>query len=328
MVQTPRLAFRDPALHTCQIERTAMNQPRVWSGQFAVVYKAVDAQGKPRAVRAFTSESRSRREHYDCISAHLKTCRLKCLVEFEYVDPGIRSAGDGKWYPLVVMDWVEGMTLFEWVASKCRAGKGGSITKAIQHWLRLIDELAGARIAHGDLQHANVLVTPRGYLKLVGYDGMCVPALAGRPNLELGVKPYQHPQRDPQTLLSETAVQHQVCRVILEIQTGSGPCTTLVLDRPTTIIAGRGEDCQVRIANDPRVSRRHFLLQISPPRIRLCDLGSYNGTKVNGVTYRSTSSVAPGAQPTPSLAEVNLRHGDRIVVGRTVIQVLVENVNE
>jgi hypothetical protein len=152
MVQTPRLAFRDPALHTCQIERTAMNQPRVWSGQFAVVYKAVDAQGKPRAVRAFTSESRSRREHYDCISAHLKTCRLKCLVEFEYQDPGIRSAGDGKWYPLVVMDWVEGMTLFEWVASKCRAGKGRSIVKALQHWLRLIDELSGARIAHGDLQ--------------------------------------------------------------------------------------------------------------------------------------------------------------------------------
>lgn len=84
-------------------------------------------------------------------------------------------------------------------------------------------------------------------------------------------------------------------------------------------------DCQLRIANDPRVSRRHFLLQISLPRIRLCDLGSYNGTKVNGVTYRSTSSVAPGSQPPPSLAEVNLRHGDRIVIGRTVIQVRVDN---
>ena len=68
--------------------------------------------------------------------------------------------------------------------------------------MRLVAELRGAGIAHGDLQHANVLVTPRGYLKLVGYDGMCVPALRGRPNLETGLAPYQHPQRNEHTRLS------------------------------------------------------------------------------------------------------------------------------
>jgi hypothetical protein len=32
MVQQPRLAFRDPRLQACRIERNALNQPRVWAG--------------------------------------------------------------------------------------------------------------------------------------------------------------------------------------------------------------------------------------------------------------------------------------------------------
>lgn len=212
MVQQPQLAFRDPRLQACRIERNALNQPRVWAGQFAVVYKGVDPQGKAWAIRAFVRESQDRREHYDRISEYLKTRPLRCLVDFEYRDAAIRAT-DGRWYPLVVMDWVEGLTLFEWVQSKCRVGKGASIAKAGLHWLRLVDELTAARIAHCDLQHANVLVTPRGYLKLVDYDGMCVPALAGRRNLETGLAPYQHPQRNEQTLLS-TNLDHFSALVI------------------------------------------------------------------------------------------------------------------
>ena len=45
------------------------------------------------------------------------------------------------------------------------------------------------------------MVTPQGYLKLVDYDCMCVPALVGRRNLEVGVEPYQHPGRNATTLL-------------------------------------------------------------------------------------------------------------------------------
>jgi hypothetical protein len=59
-----------------------------------------------------------------------------------------------------------------------------------------------ATISHGDLQHANVMVTQAGELKLVDYDCMCVPALVGRRNLEVGVEPYQHPGRNETTLLS------------------------------------------------------------------------------------------------------------------------------
>ncbi len=203
MLQNPEVAFRDPQLKRCRIEKDRCNQPRPWSGAFAVVYKATPAGGRePFAVRVFTTESPERRERYELTSAYLKTRRLNCLVDFAYCDAGIRSAGDGKWYPLILMDWVEGETLFHWVRARCLEGNGPALAQAATRWVELIGELADARIAHGDLQDANVMVTPAGQLKLVDYDCMCVPALVGRRNLEVGVEPYQHPGRDATTHLS------------------------------------------------------------------------------------------------------------------------------
>ena len=202
ILQDPRIAFRDPLFQAYHIERNALNQPRVWSGQFAVVYKGVDANGKSWAIRAFTSESRDRRNHYDQISAHLKAHRLRCLVDFEYRDRAIRSAGDGKWYPLIIMEWVSGDTLFKWARLQSQQGNSPALAKAAELWIEVANELAQASVSHGDLQHGNVMVTDGGQLKLVDYDCMCVPALVGRRNLEVGVEPYQHPGRNESTLLS------------------------------------------------------------------------------------------------------------------------------
>jgi hypothetical protein len=202
MLQTPRVAFRDAQLQRCAIEKNDRNQPRPWAGQFAVVYKGIDPDRGPFAIRIFTTESPERRERYDLISAYLKGRKLKCLVDFEYRDRSIRSAGDGKWYPLILMDWVQGDTLYQWVRARCLEGNGAAVAYVADRWLEAVKELEDAQVAHGDLQHANVMVTPAGEVKLVDYDGMCVPALVGRRNLEVGVDPYQHPERNPRTLLS------------------------------------------------------------------------------------------------------------------------------
>lgn len=203
MLQNPRAAFRDPKLQSSRVEKGRQNQPRPWAGAFAVVYKAYSPEDqRPFALRVFTSESPERRERYDLISAYMKDHRLRCLVEFEYRDQSIRSAGDGKWYPLILMDWVQGETLFQWVRTQCLAGDGDAIGSIADRWIDVVKELGDASIAHGDLQHANVMVASGGELKLVDYDCLCVPALVGRRNLEVGVQPYQHPARDAKTLLS------------------------------------------------------------------------------------------------------------------------------
>ena len=203
MLQNPRIAFRDPRLQRAVIEKNEQNQPRPWAGAFAVVYKGVDPDGQtPFAVRIFTTESPERRERYDLISAYLQGRKLNCLVDFEYRDRSIRSAGDGKWYPLIIMEWVQGETLFNWLRARSLEGNREAIAAVADRWLEAVQELSDNSVAHGDLQHANVMVDSAWQLKLVDYDGMCVPSLVGRRNLEVGVEPYQHPERGAGTLLS------------------------------------------------------------------------------------------------------------------------------
>jgi hypothetical protein len=218
MLQNPKVAFRDPELRKCRVEKDAMNQPRPWSGAFAVVYKGIDEHHRPFAIRIFTTESPQRRERYDLISEYLKSKKVPCLVDFEYRDNSVRSAGDGHWYPMVLMDWVQGDTLFHWVRARALAGDREALGRVAAQWIELARELADAQIAHGDLQHANVMVNERGELKLVDYDGMCVPGLVGRRNLEIGVEPYQHPQRGESTLLSPSLDNYSALMIYVALR--------------------------------------------------------------------------------------------------------------
>lgn len=203
MLQNPRIAFRDAELKQIAIAKDRLKQPRAWSGAFATVYQGTFLNGRGSvAIRVFTSAAPERRDRYQAISEYLKRRTVSPLVGFRYADDGIRSAGDGKFYPLVTMDWVPGETLFKWTRRQCLDRNSQALARAAERWIELVGQLSAARIAHGDLQHANVMVTDRGELKLVDYDCMCVPALVGRKNLEIGVEPYQHPARDHDTPLS------------------------------------------------------------------------------------------------------------------------------
>jgi hypothetical protein len=201
ILQNPSFAFRDPELRQVTIERDAMGLPRARAGTFADVYRAIFPNGGSRAVRVFASAQPERQERYQAIHNHLSRQSLGCLVPFTYTEKGIR-APNGKWYPLITMEWVVGDTLFDWLAKRTDANDGRTIAAVSDRWRTTAQGLIRAKIAHGDLQHANVLVTDSNEIKLVDYDGMCVPQLVGRRNLEIGVEPYQHPARDANTTLS------------------------------------------------------------------------------------------------------------------------------
>ena len=202
MLQNSAVAFRDPELKRSTIKRDKNGLPHGMSGQFAVVYKATLPSGSHLAVRAFTSGRDGRGETYRAISDYLaKNRHVSSLIEFAYAEKGIRGS-DGKFYPLVTLEWVDGATLFDWLKHQCQDNNAARIASLVPLWSELVDELADAQIAHGDLQQANVMVNTAGQLKLVDYDCMCVPELVGRPNLETGVEPYQHPQRNANTPLS------------------------------------------------------------------------------------------------------------------------------
>ena len=153
---------------------------------------------RPFAIRIFTTESPERRERYDSISAYLKAEKLACLVDFEYRDNSVRSAGDGKWYPLILMDWVQGDTLFDWVRARCSAGD----REALARGRRAMDgRWCGSwptpQIAHGDLQHANVMVNDgrRAEAGRLRRDVRARPGRAAEPGDRRRALPASRPQR-------------------------------------------------------------------------------------------------------------------------------------
>lgn len=201
VLQNPQVAFRDPELRQCTVEMNHLGQPKARSGNFATVYRGYRPDGREFAVRIFNRRQDERLEHYRTISEYLENRALSSIVHFDYDERGIRSAADGKLYPLLIMDWVPGITLFEWTRDRCREGYVEALQIAADVWLHLVRELNQHDVVHGDLQHGNVMVSPEGHFKLVDYDCMCVPSLIGRRNLETGLPPYQHPGRNADTLL-------------------------------------------------------------------------------------------------------------------------------
>jgi serine/threonine protein kinase len=109
----------------------------------------------------------------------------------------------------------------------------------------------------------------------------------------------------------------------VKLEVTRGPQAGKVFDFPAhdTFIFGRGEDCHCAIPDDPYISASHFLLEANPPDCELRDLGSKNGTRVNGALCggrrkgEDPKAAAGRAEP------VRLKNGDVITAGQTEFKV-------
>jgi hypothetical protein len=150
----PSGSFRDPGLRGGTLAHGSLG-PVVIHGNFGVVFKIDDPAGRTWAVKCFTQPVPDLQNRYEAIQAHTRRSSLHCLVEFEYLPQGIRIGGE--WFPIVKMEWVEGTHLHTF--ARDRAGRPRTLEKLARVWLRLSQNLRATDIAHGDLQHGNVLLT-------------------------------------------------------------------------------------------------------------------------------------------------------------------------
>jgi serine/threonine protein kinase len=189
-VQVPSAAFSGPELQRGVPVMNKLGLPRPICGQFASVYELEHA-GNRWAVKCFLRNIPDLHSRYARISQHLSACSLPYFVTFEYQQKGIRVRGNP--YPLVKMEWVEGLGLNHFIE---RNLSNANVMAALeQDWLKLLEDLQAVNVAHGDLQHGNVLVTADGSLRLIDYDGMWVPKLKGQKSNEVGHPDYQSPLR-------------------------------------------------------------------------------------------------------------------------------------
>jgi serine/threonine-protein kinase len=94
-------------------------------------------------------------------------------------------------------------------------------------------------------------------------------------------------------------------RVTLHVVAGPQTGRDFTFDQHDTFMIGRSEDAHFCLPHDRFFSRHHCLIEIAPPQCFLRDLGSTNGTFVNGIRVETA----------------HLKHGDRIQGGETVLQV-------
>lgn len=91
---------------------------------------------------------------------------------------------------------------------------------------------------------------------------------------------------------------------ILRVISGPDVGSVLVLDpaSPPHAVLGQASSCAIQLT-DPHVSRRHVALTATETHVLLVDLGSTNGTRVNGVLVR----------------EARLYGGETVTIGKTVL---------
>ena len=190
-IQCPSICFAHPHLRNTLPAVDRLGMPLVTSGQFAYVYKLNSMHSDiDFAVRCFRGYLGDRDQRYRAIQTHLANSPVSYLSDFTYAPEGILVGGIR--FPILFMQWIEGPTLDLYIGEMLN--RPDVLLHLSEEWLRLLGALQASGIAHGDLQHGNIIVE-HGHLRLVDHDGIFVPAMAGWTASEVGHQHYQHPRR-------------------------------------------------------------------------------------------------------------------------------------
>jgi hypothetical protein len=183
--------FKDPALVGGAVALDPLGMPKPISGASGSVFTVRNANNRQWAVKCFTRLVDHQAVRYQRISETMQTVNKPWQVEFEYLLDGVLCAGT--WYPILKMEWIEATGLIPFIEK--HLWEPAAIASLAGKFVQMTRDLSTLNIAHGDLQHGNLLVTSSGELKLIDYDGMFVPGLARIGACERGHINYQSPTR-------------------------------------------------------------------------------------------------------------------------------------
>lgn len=198
-------------------------QPVMSSGDYSVVFKMRDKRdGRFYALRCFHHSKEKTDMHYlieeyylngrkkgiplsqffsrpadnSChlIEDYLKEVESPYFISFRYIDNELfvdSSKTSETMFPVVLMDWVEGVTLIEYLQDNIEDKY--ALEMLTYRFSQLALWLIPQPFAHGDLQPNNILVREDGTLVLVDYDNMYVPSMQGQKARELMNSDFRHP---------------------------------------------------------------------------------------------------------------------------------------
>lgn len=188
-VQATAHPLAGAGVHDARLVRNSLGMPATSSGQNAVVFEMAH-ENAGLALRCFTRSPDDAGARYRALASLLDRSGCDAVVPARWLESAIHVGG--RQWPAVVMPWVPGLPLN--LAVEDLIDRPDELRTLAGTWLETVQSLAGAGLAHGDLQCGNVLVDGSGTMHLVDLDGFFLPGL-GRPPAELGHPDFQHPRR-------------------------------------------------------------------------------------------------------------------------------------
>lgn len=327
--QHPNLFLSDRELVTCTCPKDQQGQPKVQSGGFALTFK-LESSTKKWAVRCFHREVKDRDRRYTAISSKLSEFAIKqsgYFVDFVYQATGVTVKGQK--YPIVKMSWAQGVTLGTFLETNYNNPQR---LHNLQSALRqLYKFLVSQRIAHGDIQPGNVMVSDEGRkVQLIDYDGMFVPGIEGLKAAETGVPNFQHPSRQKQCPWNDRLdrfpfIMLDVALSVLVEEpsywTKTNSSDEKVLFETTDYIAPYGSSIFNKLKSDVKFSERISVLQ----KICISDFDDIPGA----IDYISSkpSFVGRNTAPQPQTVSISYR-GNYAVLDATDIGEIASHVGD
>ena len=193
-LQNPARVFAYPDLRSALFAVDSWGLPFAITGSRAIVFKVMIDE-KDYALRCYVhSAGIACRERYIALSKVIMRRRLAGIFPaYRWRDDAMRL--NGETWPVLQMEWIEGLNLDQHVGYLALASDSYALGRIAERWRDLIARLQQAGVAHGDLQHGNILLDQHGRLRLVDLDSVWVPEVADQPPPEIGHDNYRQPGR-------------------------------------------------------------------------------------------------------------------------------------
>jgi serine/threonine protein kinase len=169
-----------------------------YSGGYTTVFPFINQNKKKIVVRCWIADIGQAKKRSQEISSYLSQLANPYFADFKYIDNALLV--NGKLYPIVVMDWVQAQTLKSYINDHIH--QPYKLIELANHFKDMVTYFHEQNIAHGDLQHGNILIKDDGNLVAIDYDSMYVKPLDGMPDIIKGLPGYQHPSRNENKLIS------------------------------------------------------------------------------------------------------------------------------
>lgn len=189
IIQTPIL-IKDDYIRRGKVVLDEKQNPIHYTGGFAIVFPFI-INGEKWAFRCWYNSIGNIGKRLKLLSEELSKLNLPYFCSFKYVEKGI--ALDGTIKPTTRMQWIEGQNIKEYI---CKYANDRNILLNLAgNFKQMCHDLHISNIAHGDLQHGNILIDNTGKIFLIDYDSVYLPALKGEKDIITGLAAYQHPSR-------------------------------------------------------------------------------------------------------------------------------------